>query len=424
MPKHQKTVTIDNWKGLNNTLKPERTPEDYLKTADNVDIDKSGGIQKRKGYIQRVAGAFHSLWSEGNDCFAVKDGSLVRILDDYSTVDLGTNVGDVKLAYANYDGATYFTSPDYTGIIEGNVVVPFGIDAPNPRPVLSVTSGKMTKGTYQVALTYVTTDGRESGAALAQVIDVPTNGGIALSGIPTSPDTRVNRIRIYASTPNGEVLYLIQELPSSTNSFTLDDVSNAITPLKSFNVHRAPNGHIIREAHGHLFIAQDNILWYNEPFSPEWWKLHSNFMLFEERIRAVMPTEGGMWVAADALYYLSGRTPSEMKRKEVEPVKIVEGSDVKIMGAYIFIENTPIGYKWLVTSDKGIFVCFNDGIALNMTEKNVVFPDAEEGAAMFVQEDGINRYVSFVNKRKDSENAAVGDVVTATIIRNGVVIPE
>lgn len=93
------------------------------------------------------------------------------------------------------------------------------------------------------------------------------------------------------------------------------------------------------------------------------------------------------------------------------------------MGAYIFIENTPIGYKWLVTTDRGIFVCFNDGIALNMTEKNVAFPEADEGTAMFVQEEGINRYVSLLKEKRDSENATVGDQVTAVIIRNGVVIP-
>lgn len=423
MPKHPKTVTVENWKGLNNTLKPERTPEDYLKQADNVDFDKTGGIQKRKGYTQKIAGAFHSLWSEGNDCFAVKDGSLVRILTDYSTVDLGTSVGESRLAYEHYDGATYFVSDEITGIIEGDTVVPFGIDAPNPRPTLSVGFGVMTKGTYQVALTYVTSDGRESGAGLAQVIDVPTGNGITLSGIPSSTDSRVDRVRIYCSTPNGEVLYLVEEIPHGTGSYTIADIHGGITPLKSFNVYRAPNGHIIREAHGYMFIAQDNILWYSEPFTPDWWKPHSNFMIFEERIRAVMPTEGGMWVAADALYYLTGKNPAEMRMREVEPVKIVEGSDVKIMGAYIFIENTPIGYKWLVTTDHGIFVCFNDGIALNMTEKNVVFPDSDKGTAMFVQEDGINRYVSLVNKKSDSENAAVSDLVTATIIRNGVVIP-
>lgn len=423
MPKHPKTVELTEFKGLNNVLSPERTPADYLKEATDVDIDKTGGIRKRKGYSLQVAGSFHSLWADGGDCFAVKDGDLVRIRSDYSTSTLVSNVGDGKICFEKYDGAVYYTSAGYKGIIEGDDVVPFGIDSPNPRPTLSSGAGVLTKGTYQVALTYVTGDGRESGAGLGQVVEVPANTGIDISNIPSSPDSRVVTTRIYCSTPNGEVLYLVEEIPHGTTSWSIADVHAATTPLKSFNVYPAPTGHIIRESHGYMFIAQDNILWYSEPFAPEWWKPHANFMVFEDRIRAVMPTEGGMWVAADALYYLSGRTPSEMKKKEVEPVTAVEGSDVKIVGAYIFIENTPIGYKWLVTTDKGIFVCFNDGIALNMTEKNVAFPEADEGTAMFVQEDGINRYMSLLKEKRDSENTAVGDQVTATIIRNGVVIP-
>lgn len=423
MAKHPKTVELTSFKGLNNVLPPERTSPDYLKEATDVDIDKSGGIRKRKGYSLKVSGSFHSLWAKEGDCFAVKDGDLVRIRSDYSTTSLVAGIGDQKLTFEKYDGAVYYTSAGPKGVILGDDVVPFGIDAPNPVPTLVSTAGMMTSGTYQVTLTYVATDGQESGARVAQIIELGSNSGITLNNIPTSGDSRVDRVRIYCSTPNGEVLYLVEEIPHGTSSYTIQDVHGAITPLKSFNVYQAPNGHIIREGHGYLFIAQDNILWYSEPYAPEWWKPHSNFMIFEDRIRAVMPTEGGMWVAADALYYLSGRNPAEMKKREIEPVTAVEGSDVKIVGSYIFIENTPIGYKWLVTTDKGIFVCFNDGIALNMTEKNVVFPESEEGAAVFVQEDGINRYTSLLKEKRDSENTTVGDLVTAEIIRNGVTIP-
>ena len=424
MPNHPKTVTIDSWKGLNNVLAPERTEQGYLKTAENIDIDKSGGIRKRKGYTLAISGEVHSLWSEGNDCIAVIDGNLVRISSDYSTTNLVSNIGDERLSYVKEDGAIYYTSVSHTGIIEGNTVVPFGIEAPNPHPSLSATIGNLTAGEYQVTLTYVTVDGRESGARLAQQLTFSSgNKGISVTGIPTSADSRVNRVRVYCSTPNGEVLYLIAELANGTSSYTITDVSQGVTPLKSFNVYQAPKGQIIRYAHGRMWIAQDNILWFSEPFSPEWWKPHSNFQVYEERITAVMPTEGGMWVAADQLYYISGKDPAGVSRKAVEPVRAVEGTDVKIVGAYIFIENTPIGYKWLVTTDKGIYVCFNDGLALNMTEKNVAFPQAADGTAMFVQEEGINRYVSQLRKEQDTNNAAVGDLVTAEIVRNGVVIP-
>ena len=67
-----------------------------MKQADDIDIDKSGGIRKRKGYSLKISGSFHSLWSEGNDCFAVKNGSLVRIRSDYSTTDLVTGIGIMK----------------------------------------------------------------------------------------------------------------------------------------------------------------------------------------------------------------------------------------------------------------------------------------------------------------------------------------
>ena len=80
-------------------------------------------------------------------------------------------------------------------------------------------------------------------------------------------DSRVTTVRIYCSTPNGEVLYLTEEIPHGTTSYTIKDVHGGMTPLKSFNVYGAPNGHIIREAHGYMFIAQDNILWYSEPFA-------------------------------------------------------------------------------------------------------------------------------------------------------------
>ncbi len=422
MPAHPKTITLSSFSGLNNILPPERTDPKYLKTAMNVDIDRSGGVRKRKGYTKVLSGDFHSLWSDGNDCFAVRDGDLVRIYSDYSTDTVLSNVGLSRLSYERAEGKIYFVSKETKGVIEDNSYRRFGIPSPNPQPTLSASTGIMTSGTYQVSITFVSEDGRESGAGVAQTIELSSNSGIQLSNIPTSSDSTVDRVRIYCSTPNGMVLYLVDTIAHGVSSFKIADVIGGVTPLQSFNVYDAPYGQIIRLAHGRLWIAQDDILWYSEPYSYEWWKPHSNFISFDSTIRAVMPTEGGMWIATDKLNYLTGKNPVDMRLKEVEPVKAVQGSDVKIVGAYLFIENTPIGYKWLITTDRGIFACYNDGIALNLTEKNVAFPAADEGTAMFVQEDGINRYVSIIKEKHDSQNTVVGDMVTSTIIRNGVTI--
>ena len=423
MPKHPKTVTIDGFKGLNNVLPPERTPPEYLKEVSNIDIDKSGGLHKRKGYTLIDSGVYHSLWSDGDVCYAVKDSEIVDINKNYNITTIQAVTSD-KISFDKVNSSVYFSGTEENGVIENGSVRPWGLQWMNPQPAISTGNGVLTAGTYQVTCTYVTVDGRESGTGLAQKVTISDNQGIVLSNIPTSPDSNVDRIRVYASTPNGEVLYLADEIPNGTSTHYLGDVWGAVQPLLSFNMYPAPRGHIVKYAHGRTWIAADNILWYSSAFSFEWFNIHEDYMYFPERIRAVMPTQDGMWIAADKLYYLAGKNPDKAVLSEKEPVKAVEGSDVKIVGAYVFIENTPIGYKWLITTDKGIYVCYNDGITLNMTEKNVTFPPADEGTATFVQEGGINRYVSILKKKGDNNNMAVGDQATATIIRNGIVLEE
>lgn len=425
MPNFPKTVVLDDFLGLNNTLPPEHTDPKYLKLAQNIDIDKTGGVSKRHGYTKVDTGNYHSLWSDETNsiCYGVKDGDLVRIYEDYSNKVIQASVGTEHITFERIDGITYGVSPSRSFVIDENETYrPFGIDRPNGGPNITTLPGTLSAGDYQVALTFVAEDGRESGTGVAQLIPVAVNQNIQVANIPISSDSSVKSVRIYCSTPDGEVLYLQGEVVNGTSTYTIGDAVSKVTPLKSFNVYPAPTGQIIRYAHGRIWIAQDNILWYSEPFAYEWFKLNANYLPFNERIRAVMPTEGGMWVGADRLYYLSSRNPDQMRREEKEPIQVVEGSDVKIPGAYVFIENTPLGYKWLFNSNKGVYIAFNDGVVLNTTERNVVFPKADEGTGIFLQTDGINRYLSILKEKQPSNNMAASDLVTTQIIRNGVVI--
>lgn len=426
MPNHPKTVTIDSFKGLNNVLRPERTPQDYLKEALNVDIDKTGGIHKRKGYSLVMSGNVSKLWSDNNRCFAVIDDNLVELDDSYLVTEILPDVGMISPYFEGVGDDYYFVSSQLNGVIQSNGTYrPFGINPPHHNGQLSVAIGALPEGTYQVALTYVDPAGRESGTRVASEINLISTGGILVSNIPPSTQLSDYRIRIYVSTRNGETLYRYGEVPSGTTEITISSgVERGVIPLETFNVFPAPNGHIVKYAHGRLWVALDDTLWYSDPYSLEWFKLQSNFYTFKERIRAVLPTEGGLWVAADGLYYLAGKNPETATLSLKEKVVAVEGTEVQVSGAYIFIENTPIGYKWLITTNKGIFICFNDGIVLNMTEKNYTFPIAEKGTAVFVQEGGVNRYTTTLQKKGDSTNMAVGDQVTTTIIRNGIILED
>lgn len=425
MPIHPKTTGIKSFKGLNNVLRPERTPQEYLKCADNVDIDKSGGIQKRKGYSLVSSGSWHSVWSDGPYCFGVKGGDLVSISTDYSTQVIKAGMGESPVSYFRLDDLVYFSSESFNGVIENGTVRPWGIKRPNPRPSLASGDGQLEVGVYQVSVTFVSQDGRESGASVSSQILVPDHSSIVISNIPTSSDSTVSEVFIYMSYPNGQEIYYKDSITNGTTSHTIYNTNGLVVPIDTFNKVPAPLGHIVAEAHARSWIAEDNYLWFSDPYAYEYFSLAESYIRFPERIRALMPTDSGMWVASDKLYYIAGKEPDKAKMMMREPIKVVEGSAVRIPGAYIFIDNTPIGYKWIVHSDKGIYVCFDDGITLNMTSQNYEFPSADEGAAAFIQEDGINRYISLLKQpRDDSENATVGDLVTATVIRNGVVVDD
>lgn len=428
MAKYPKTVEVTSFAGLNNVLPPERTPNEFLKVAENIDIDKSGGIHKRPGYSLKLSGNFHSLWGDRNNFFAVKDGYLVRIRDDYTTVNLIPYVGRDRVSFTSIDTSSdvFFTSKNYTGHIIGDTVRSFGYQAPpaTPHLVELTGSGSMDAGRYQVVTTYSDMNGEESGAGVASIIDIQAGSSIKLPNITPSPDNSVSTVNIYASMPNGDILYKVAATSNVTGSYIVSEVNNqGVTPLKSFNISPAPYGAIIRYYRGRVYVADDNVLWFSSPFSLSWFNQQTDFFQFEQPIKEVMPVENGIWVGTtDGLYYLGGKEPDEMKINLVEPVKVIPGTGERIVGAYLFIENTPIGYKWLVTTDKGVFVCFNNGIALNMTETNVAFPDSNKGVSSFIQKDGINRYLTLLEEKEPSNNTAATDIVTATVIRNGIVI--
>lgn len=421
MPQHPRAINITSFKGLENRSPPENTDIDFLKKTLNVNIFH-GGISKRRGYSQVDTGDYTSLWASENGlgCYGVKNGDLVKIHEDYSTSIIKVEVGSEPLSFEEIDGIIYYTSIHSSGVIIGNSQRSFGIERNHLSPGCTVVSGALPAGTYQVNFTYVHSDGRESGCSRATVITVPANSGISVN-IPTHPDPGVLFARVYCSTPDGNTLYY-SGVGTLGFTYTISNVSDLIDPLRFFNVDAAPLGHICRYYRGRMYIASGNVLWYSEPFQYEQFRLDSNYFEFPEEIREVMPVEDGLWIGSDKLYYLSGEEPDKFKRSTKEHVKIVKGTSTRISGSYIHLDNTPIGYKWLVTSDLGIWVLFNQGLCINLTSENVSLQQADSGTSLFLQDEGMNQYMSILKTNQRPNNSVIGDLVETHIVRNGVII--
>ena len=421
MPNAGKSQVMNTFKGINNVLPADKSLEGYLKELVNLDIDKSNNLTKRKGFTSTDVASYHSLWSDGLSMFAVRNGDLVQIKIDSSYTTLVSSIGDSKVSFEYIDGTYYYTSKSHNGKIRNGSVVPWGITPPNLQLDLTETTGTLDAGSYQVSYTYETADGRESGSNIATVIEVNSASGITVNNIQQSSNSEVTLVNLYITQTNGDMFYRIGQMPNGTTSATITAM-NGDRPLETFNLWDAPKGSIVRWAHGRLYIAQGNIVWWSQPYQYDLFNIKDDYGYFDEEVTSLCPTPGGLWVSSDKIYYVSGKDPSNAKLTEKELAQVVRGSEVKFSGAYIFIENTPLGYKWLVTTDRGIFVLFNDGVILNISEQNISMPKAFDAAAGFIQEDGINRYVSLLREKEGSNNTAIGDMVTSTIVRNGITI--
>ncbi|UOF79311.1 hypothetical protein [Caudoviricetes sp.] len=423
MPNHPKTVSIKGFKGLNNNISPESTPQDYLKKALNINLDKTGGISKRKGYVKKDSSIFTSLWASENNlgCYAVRTGNLVKVNPDYTFTTIRSNVGQDKISFEEIDDKIYYASNSVTGIIDDGVNKSWGVPKNTVAPLLTTVSGNLTKGTYRVSFTYVRDDGIESGTGISSSKELLSTGGISIV-IPTHADPSITFARVYCSTPDGIILYY-NGLSVLGTSYTISSVSSSSNPLKMFNLDAAQTGHIVRYYRGRIYIAKDNILWYSEPFKYQHFNLSSNYFEFPDRIREVLPVEDGIWICSDKLYYLSGDNPDDFKKSTKEPISVVEGTATKMSGSYLRIDNTPIGYKWLISSDLGIFVLFNQGLVINLTSTNVELNKADSGTSLFLQDEGMNQYLSILKTNQNPNNSVVGDLVETSIVRNGIIIP-
>ncbi len=423
MATHPSTTLVSAFKGLNNVLDASSTTIDFLKTAENIDIDKKGGIGKRKGYSLIDAADYKSVWSSNNNlgCFALRNETLVELTGDLSTqTTLRSNLDSNPISFDEVDDRVYYSSISYHGIIDNGIERDWGIPKNTLAPSLIAITGSLSEGIYQVAFTFVNSSGLEGGVSISSQITLSEGAGISLT-IPTISDPDIAYARVYCSTQNGNTLYF-STIGLSGATVTITSQSNLISPLKTFGLDAPPLGHIIKYYRGRMFIAQDNILWYSEPYQYEHFNLQSNYFEFPDRIKEVMPVEDGIWIGSDRLYYLSGEDALTFKRSTKENVKVVEGTSYKVSGSYIHLDNTPIGYKWLVTTDIGIFILFNQGLIINMTTENIALDQADSGTGIFIEDNGINRYLSILKTNNNPNNAAMGDLVETSIIRNGVVI--
>jgi hypothetical protein len=417
MPNHPGTVTLDKFKGLNNKASPQKTPQDYFKIIENLDTADGSELRVRPGYTLIQSGNFHSLFSYGSVCLVAKDKKLYHFLNNL-LIELD-DIGTDPLSYCAINGEIYIMSPSYKGVYSYSGLRDFGIEHVNPLPTLTETTGGMLKhGRYQVAVTALSANGLESGVSTTSYIDIKNDSAkISVTGLKT-PIGAV-ALRLYVTECDGTTLYLYKTL---TGSQTVIDVTyNLTTPLETEGLYPAPYGELVRYFRGRALVVDKNVVWYSKEYRYETFDMDTDFLQFHSNVIDIVPMESGIFIGLEdgTLSFMSGLNMKESGIFLKEYYKIVRNSAQQIPSSHLILQGLPPGARHLVLTNKGIVALLEQGIVINLTDTNVLFPEGNKGASVFISDNGLDKYV--VSLTQAYENAfAPTDLVTCELIRNGI----
>lgn len=401
------------FKGLRNTVPAEHMaaadidPGD-LSLARNVDINDAGRVLRRKGHEPLATDApFSSLYSDGTVCCAVRNRTeLVRILPDLSTVTLRTGLTPGPLmSYATIGSRVYYSNGVETGVIEHGASRSWGLEPPSAQPQAEVVAGTLRAGRYQYAVTFVRSDGQESGSQRAGYIDLGAPGGIRLTDLPVSADPSVSVRAIYFSACNGEGLYRVATGMAFLTDFTLTSDPSVATPMRTQHLRPAPAGHIVEAFAGWALVASGDTLYYSEPYSPELFDLRKGLRMAAP-INFVATLDTGAYVGTDAgVVWLKGDSPDKWEYSTQLAYGAVRGTVVRASQDALF-DGQGSQQVVLFATDRGLCVGDGGGTITNITQPRFSYPPQPEGAAMVRRQRGMNQLVVTLRGPEGASNEA------------------
>ena len=144
-----------------------------------------------------------------------------------------------------------------------------------------------------------------------------------------------------------------------------------------------PVGHLLELYNGRMLIAQDDVLWYSEPFAYSWFNLATDYIKFPERIVMVKSVKGAVFVSTEKSIFLhKGNDIKTSEQEMITTYPAIEGTAVTVSASRVG-DGSMTGLAAVWASTKGI--CFGgpDGYFRNFTNRKLEYPAARFGAGLY-----------------------------------------
>jgi hypothetical protein len=406
-------MEIKKWRGLRNTTAPERFRPGDLATAFDVEISDTGQILSRRGFTQVSATAGHSLYANHTVAVLVEGSTLKALEPDFTRTTLRTLSTAAPVSYDTVQDTIYYSNGTDTGRLVGRTPKEWGVAVPTSQPVASAAPGSLPPGRYLYAMTFLRSDGHESGTDMAASIDLPTGGGIRFTSMQVSTNPDVSDKILYLSSPNGEVLYkAVMVANGATSALYASNALDLKTPLTTQFAGPPPAGNVVRGYNGSACVVAGDVVYYSDPYNLELFRLDTNFLRFPGQVAVYECVNDGIYVATTDLagddpetnggtWYLGGSRMDGLKSTQVFDYGAIPGTGVRTLAAYFDTQTSDEGgaisasnpaVVW--ASRHGVCVGFDGGRVQNLTEAMYSFPVAQRGAGLVRQARGFVQYLA------------------------------
>lgn len=271
--------------GLNLDQHPVLLKDNQAVEILNFSLRKPGSLISRRGYTAYTTatldgdvvqlGRFESPSSDTASLLAhLADGSI-QLIDSTSATSLATGFGTTKGSFLSAQDATFYANGETRPIMyNGTTTQELGIEAPTSLSAAAAAGGSLSEGEYVYAISfYDSTQGIETNLFSADAVTVSSTNLTVDLTIPTSSDSRVDKVRIYRTVAGGSVLQFLDQIDEGTTSYS-DDGSKTLNPFlgnPGGNFSPAPKLENLAYLGGWYFGSIGRDLYWSLPLDPHHW---------------------------------------------------------------------------------------------------------------------------------------------------------
>lgn len=309
--------------GMNTVSDTARQQGNFVRIANNIDINPNGTIELRSGKDKVSDMSIHHLWQSPlhKDVFGLYDGYWCVVNPYDWTVKKLTEVGNAPLYHALVNNRVVVAGQHGLYEYDGQTAKPLTIPTP-PPPVVQGTKQGQDFGEYVsgldetahrartrvIAISYLVGQ-KEGGLSSTAKIDVDS---VTIT-LPMVFDRAITHINIYITEQGGAELKLLASVPKDTTEYRFDTGVILGKPATTQHLDSMMTGKYLALWRSRLVVAKSNVIYFSEPLNYHLTDERHNYIAMPQRVTFLEVVEGGIWVGqTTGVAFLQGVDIDEM----------------------------------------------------------------------------------------------------------------